>query len=918
MSSKLRNAIRAVNRSRVQSRNRSTVTMSLSALAAMGMAGAVAAQEPAAVLEEVVITGYKSSLMQSMEVKRFNNAVVDAVTAEDIGKFPDKNVAESLSRIPGIAISRDFGEGQGVTIRGLAPGLNITQVNGQAVGTAQWFVLADAERNFNYEMLSSEMVGSIEVYKSAQADIDEGGLGGTVILNTRQPLSLPANTFNASVEGQYSELPEEWDPSVSAMYSWKNDDETIGALLAVSHQERTVRRESTEMFPAYFNPFSDRDEGFRDALAAPEGAEGKGMVPWGVGSALFQQERERNGVDFNFQFNPNEKLETSFHYFFSELKADNQNQNFIGIPFRGLFAADNPSTGTVENGVVTDLQVRGGDPAVWANHVAFDSIFRDGSSMETEIIDLEGTYHSEKWSLHGQIGTTTGEGTNNDELYEFFAYSKDERINFDYTNPGGTSPSIDWSPSPWLTNPTDEMLLTTIRDQTNKQKDEEDYIQADLTLEVEFGAISELKFGAKYRSREFSQNRYLDELSNTVVGDVSQSLGTAGEFAAGTYTVDHDETSQGTLTHFDVNESAMRTAFRATATCGSGGLGEGDVCVTRGQFLDESSFGIEEDITAAYAMANFEGERYRGNVGLRYVQTDTTSNAYDLSAPVLTPVSDSGDYSELLPSMNLVFDMTDDVLLRVAAGKALARPAPFQLTSAVNLTVETSSGTTGNPGLEPLTANQYELGLEWYYGEGSMLSGTFFKKDIENFIFNTTTSAVINGQLISRLTRPENGPSAGLEGIELILSHSFENGFGFSGNYTYTDIDEAKVQSASLEGGEATLTETEVPFPFASESLYNLTGFYETDRFSARVSYSYRDEFFREVVESGELWGDEQEQWDAQVSYNINDNFSIRAEGLNLTEESIDSIYKAPQGQELTATQFYNGRRFVLGVNYTY
>ena len=916
MSFKLRNAIHAINRSRAKTRYPVALPRSLSALALLGIAGAAAGQDQAPVLEEVIITGYKSSLMQSMEVKRFNSAVVDAVTAEDIGKFPDNNIAESLSRIPGVAISRDFGEGQGVTIRGLAPGLNLTQMNGQAVGTAQWFVLSEPERNFNYEMLSSEMVGSIEVYKSAQADIDEGGLGGTVILRTRQPLTLPSNTLQLSVEGQYSDLPEEWDPSFSGLYSWKNESDTLGALVAVSHQERTVRREGTEMFPAYFNPFSDRDEGFQDAIAAPEGAEGKGIVPWGVGSALFQQDRERNGLDFNLQFNPSEKLETSFHYFFSEMKADNQNQNFIGIPFRGLFLANNPSTGTVNNGVVESLNVRGGDPTIWANHVAFDNIYRDGSSMETEVIDLEGTYHAENWSLHGQIGTTTGEGQNNDEFFEFFAYSQDPRVGFDFTNPGGTSPSIDYSPSPWVTNPGDEMLLTAVFDQTNSQKDEEDYLQADLILDVDFGSVNELKFGAKYRTREFSQDRVRDNLANTAVGDVTRSLGTAGEFASGTYTVDHDETSQARITTFDVDRNAMRQAFRATPSCGD--VAEGDLCVVRNEFMAESSFSIEEDITAAYAMASFEGESYRGNIGIRYVQTDTTSNAYDLSAPTLTPVSSDGDYSEFLPSANLVFDLNDDLLLRMTAGKALARPAPFQLTSAVNLTPETSSGTTGNPDLEPLTANQYDLGLEWYYAEGSMLSGTFFMKDIENFIFNTTTSAVINGQLINRLTRPENGATAGLQGVELILQHSFENGFGISANYTYTDIDKAKVKTPALVNGEATLLETEVAFPFASENLYNLTGFYENERFSVRVSYSYRDEFFREVVESGELWGEEQETWDAQASYNINDSFSIRAEALNLTKESIDQVYKSAQGDELAATQVYNGRRFVLGLNYNF
>ncbi len=914
MSAKLRDAIRAVNRG--------VLSGSVGALMVLGSEG-VAAQSATAdsgdrLMEEVIVTGIRGSLMQARDVKRFSDVVVDTVSAEDIGKFPDKNVAEALSRVPGVAVSRDFGEGQGVTIRGLAPGNNITLMNGQAVGTAQWFVLSEPERNFNYEMLSPEMLASIQVYKSARADIDEGGLGGTVNLKTRKPLDLPANTLQVSADAQYSDLPEEWDPSASAMYSWKNDDETLGVLVALSRQERTVQREATEMFPAYFNPFSDRDQGFQDALNAPTGADGKGIVPWGVGSALFQQDRERTGADFNVQWKPTERLDATLHYFYTELEADNQNQNFIAIPFRGLFANDTPSAGTTENGIVTSLFVRGGEPAIWANHLAFDSIFREGSSMETDVLDLELNYRGDSWSVHGQIGTTEGEGTNRDFFTEFFAFSQDPRVNFDFFNEGGQNPTIDYSPSPWVTNPGDEMLLTGVFDQVNDQRDEEDYAQIDFEMEVDFGAVRSIKFGAKYREREFSQNRSRDELFNTVVGDVDQSLGTAGDFASGTFTVDHDETSMQTTTVFDVNRNAIWDAFQATPECGSAGVADGDICVGRNIFLAESSFSIEEDITALYGMATFESDRLRGNLGIRYVETETTSNAYDLAAPVLTPTSSSGSYNEVLPSLNLSFDLTDELLLRFAAGRALTRPAPFQLTSAVNLTPETSSGETGNPDLKPLTADQYELGLEWYYGDSSLFSATAFKKDITDFIFNTTTSAVINGQEINRLTRPENGPSATLEGLEFIAQHSFENGFGFIANYTWTDIGQASVQEPVLIDGEATLREFDVTFPFASETMYNLTVYYEKHGLSARVNYSYRDEFFRQIVESGELWGDEQEQVDAQLSYQVSDNFTVRLEALNLTEESIDQIYQSAQGHDLLASQFYNGRRFFIGVNYQY
>ncbi len=214
---------------------------------------AVFAQEGADNTEVIEIRGIRASQKENINTKRFSDSVVDAITAEDIGKFPDKNVAESPSRIPGITIDRDFGEGQGVTIRGVQPDQNLTLLNGQAVGTAQWFVLSDATRNFNFEILASEMVAGLEVYKSSQADLDEGALGGTVILRTRKPLDLDANTSQVSIEGQYSDNAETTDPSLSGLYSWKNDDGTFGLLVSASFQQRTVQRETNEDF-GWFGP----------------------------------------------------------------------------------------------------------------------------------------------------------------------------------------------------------------------------------------------------------------------------------------------------------------------------------------------------------------------------------------------------------------------------------------------------------------------------------------------------------------------------------------------------------------------------------------------------------------------------------------------------------------------------------------
>ncbi len=890
MAINLRGAIRSINQAALVCGSLSAIALSTGALAQD-----TANQNASGEIEEVQVLGIRQSLQRSMDVKRFSNSVVDAITSEDIGKFPDKNVAESLARIPGVAISREFGEGQGVTIRGMEPAKNLTLVNGQAVGTSQWFVLADATRNFNFELLSPEMIGGVEVYKSAQADIDEGGLGGTVILNTRKPLDLESGTINLSVDAQYGDLAEETDPSYSGLYSWKNDSETFGALIAFSRQERTVSRETTELFtPAYFTQF-DRDWNINDnpgtPFNPPAGASEQGMIPWGVGSALFEQERERTGVDVNLQWAPTDAISTNLHYFNSEMEADNVNSNLIAIPFRGIFGANDVSEGTVENGIVTSLAVDGGDPAGWANHMAFDNIYRDGSVMETEIIDLDFEFVGDSFTIHAQVGNTTGEGTNNDFFTEFFAYSQDPRVNFDFSNPGGDDPSIDYSRSPWLANPTDEMALTGVFDQTNKTEDEEDYAQVDVTLDVDFGLVTELKFGAKVRDRSFEQVRIKSEMQGGAAG--TESLGWASEFTVGSFTVDHDETSQGQTTVFKPSQSLMKEAFYALPICSDGGpsLCRGEASIER-----TSSYEIEEDIQAVYAMASFEGDRFRGNIGVRYVETDMTSSGWDIDND--RPISEDSDYDNVLPSLNVVYDLTDDLLLRFAAGKSLSRPAPFALSYAVNLTPETSSGSAGNPALDPEVAEQVELGIEWYLSDASLLSATAFQKNIEDYVYGVTKSGTINGVFINALSTFENGEEASLDGVELNAQYSFDNGFGVGANYTYTNQ-----------------TDGEVAFPMMSEDVFNATGYYEGERFTARVNYSYRSEFFKTLQENGELYGDEQTQWDAQLSYALTDNVTIRAEVLNITDETIDDIYVAGNGTKVTGTQIYNGRRFFIGAN---
>ena len=939
MSANLKNAIRAINKTAL-------LYGSVSALALTGMAGVVNAQEDSLQTEEVVVTGIRASLASSLNIKRESNAVVDAITAEDIGNFPDKNVADSLARLPGIAISRDFGEGQGVTIRGVSPDQNLTLLNGQAVGTAQWFVLSNATRNFNFEILASEMVGALEVYKSAQADMDEGGLGGTVILRTRKPLDLDANTFNASVDAQYGSNSEEWDPSISGLYSWKTADERFGVLFSIAHQQRTVERQTMEDF-GWFGPSVTRIAAdlYGPTLEDTGVNDDPGAIAWGMGSALFSQERERTGFDLTAQFAPTDELDMTLHYLSSEMKADNVNSNLIGIGFRGVFSmGPNTNIGTTnDNAIVDYLEVRGSDDrASWANHMAYDNIYRDGSEMSTEVIDFEGSFETGAHRVHWQLGQTTGEGLNKDFFTEFWGAYNDPEVAYDYFNPGGTSPYIDFTgPSPWLTEPGDQFWLGGAFDQVNATEDQENYVQVDYDLEVDLGAVRELSFGGKLRDRSFNQTRDQQTLAN-LAATGANSLGPASDFWTGDMiTVDHSATAgRGSQTYFMPDRALMYSAFYAQPSCDDPSVAainsDADdsnnvICLNTNSFQPLSSFNVEEQINAVYAMATFEEGALRGNMGLRYVTTDQESSGYNVDGSEKAPFE--SDYAVWLPSLNIAYDLSEEVVMRFAAGRALTRPAPFQLAPAVNLTPETGRGSAGNPNLNPLTADQYELGLEWYYGDASNVSVTAFKKDITDFIFNQTVDGgIINGSAIPQLTRPENGGSSTIEGAEFQITHSWDMGVGVFANYTYTDVGDAEIQSATALTGPddddtdaepeitgATLSSRFVQFPNASQNTYNLGVYYENDSLSARLNYNYRSEYFLAQTEIGNQMRDEQSQWDAQFSYYITDNISVQLEAINLTDEIIENYYiRESDGARLGGSSFANGRRFFIGANYKF
>src|SRR5213079_3293128 len=233
------------------------------------------------VSEEITVLGTAESLREAVKVKRESDAIVDAIAAKDVNKLPDKNLAEAVQRVPGVVINREFGEGERVSMRGVAPNLVHTTVNGHNVAVADWFVLEQlaATRSFNYLLLPSELIGLVKVYKSPTADLDEGGIGGTIDVRTRKPLDLKPNAYSGSVQAAYTQKSGSNDPNASVLVSWKNPAETVGVLFSTVFDKRNIRRDGVEVL-GYF----------------PQTGTGL-LVPSLIGSALFQQERERKALD---------------------------------------------------------------------------------------------------------------------------------------------------------------------------------------------------------------------------------------------------------------------------------------------------------------------------------------------------------------------------------------------------------------------------------------------------------------------------------------------------------------------------------------------------------------------------------------------------------------------------------------------
>lgn len=835
-------------------------------------------------IEKIQIRGIRGSLVKSIETKRYSDSVVDSITAEDIGKFPDKNVAESLQRVTGVSLTRVQGEGERVGVRGTAPSQNRTYMNGQNIASADWWISSQPNRGFNFTLLPAEIVNTLEINKSPEANHEEGSLGGSINIKSHNPLETKDNMFVGTAQFQYSDLSDKTDPQLSLFYNAINDANNFGVLISLNRHDRSLRRDGLESWGWTERSFNINDEGSLTETKTSEPDLENIWSPGGGGSAVFQQERQLSSAMITMQYQPNTDLNIVLNTLYSTLDADNSNQNFLW----------QPSSVYDRNGYISDYKIIDNSlvQAVYSKvpemndegipfSTSAEAIWRK-SKIETGLVHLTVEFNFDYWQTKFQVGYTQASGGTSQDYTS--QWSANTEFSVDFQSKKNILTSYQISPLH-----AEDWHITEARKDSQDSTDSEIFLQADFEYQLDQPFIQSVEFGGKYKQhqRDFIRFRSKNGGYNGIVNELNWSL---GDFSA-SFPSDY------------LNGIGDENTLKAYAFADINGLNQAYQTLPFEQGEEKpSTFDITESVLAAYAQMNFSSELYRGNIGLRLVKTQQDAAAFQKITELETIYREyswfetTKSYTDILPSINIVTDLTPEILFRFAASKVMSRPEYHHLMPSTNYNYTQAQGAGGNPDLDPFRSTNFDLSVEWYFDEASLLSLATFHKDIESFI-DIKRYQEIHENRTMVINRPVNGNGGSIYGLELNLQQELFYGFGIMANYTYVEGDR-----------KDTTTGKEVSIPGNSKHSSNLTSYYENEWLSTRLSYNFRTEFATGV---GEEITDDYGQWDINISFLLTESTSLVFEGINLTDEIIytyDRNHYAPIGV------YKNGRRFYAGI----
>lgn len=906
------------------------IRASLALSCAMGLASVAHAQDAAAapsgtatgdeaVIDDagdIIVTGFRQSLQAALNVKRDSITAVDAIVAEDIAKFPDQNLAESLQRIPGISIQRDGGEGRAITVRGLGAQFTRVRVNGlETVATSTDGASANRDRAFDFNVFASELFNSIVVHKTAEASLDEGSLGAVVDLNTGNPLAGRAGFTGAfSAQASYNDLSDTVGPRIAALVSWRNEEGTLGVSFSVAHSNNETLQlgnNSVRWAQARFDSvdgtrcFTTQNSGGTYVASPVCNQAALAFHPRIPRYGRIEQDRSRLGLTGTIQFEPSESTRLEINGLYSKFEEVRQelwaevlfrsNERSIDVLNPVYDGNDNLIAGTFNDAWVRTENYR---------RESATEFYQIGGSWDQDIGD------SFRFTLLG--GLSKSDASIPVETTIVFDDRDAQGYQYDYRDMG--SPRLTFGTS--VTDPAN-FQLAEIRDRPSSTVNRFRTVQ----LRTEWDVMEDLtlKAGAVYRRFSFDTAGFTRDTIVCGNGGADRVLGTLtcsptslfGPTAVYGFQVTPDLAQlvnlgragqpDGTTTRYIVPNLDAATGFTRL--------------YSRTPAVDAGNTrAVTETVKGGYFQADWRSElagvEFAMNAGVRYVRTEQSSTGLNNG----TAVTVERAYEDWLPSANLAIFASDDIIVRLAVSDVLTRPTLGNLTPGGSVDGFNYRVSFGNPFLQPFRATAYDLAFEWYFAPQSIFSVALFRKDVASFPVSQTISgtyastglplsvippsspAAINpeGQLWT-INTIVNGQGAQLEGVEVSVQAplrflpGFLSNFGIIANATFVDSDaDYTVSGPAVTPGGALVAATRTATLFGlSKRAYNGTIYYEDGGFSARASVSYRSRYIDANSGTGNVFEGygSTVNVDASVRYAVTENIELSVEGINLTDE---------------------------------
>lgn len=916
----------------------------------------------------IVVTGMRESMRTSVARKKNTMEIVESITAEDIGKLPDPNVAETLSRIPGVQAYRyggegasPVGEGSGITIRGLT-GQTASRIDGRAYFTA-------GGREFNVEGAIPGMIAGIDVYKNPSAQHIEGGIGGLINVRSRMPLDFDGFTVSAAVSARYNDLSEKVSPEVFGLIAnrWQAGDGEMGFMIAGSYQESDNRSDSnpalrgpqTRRAIRADNPLYATTAGANQAYAGrsdiwylanvtcPGGgnfeanpaclpqSEREGLVAsTGTGGQVFQEDihRVRKGVSAAFQWKPNPDLEFyaqgNYNYYLYDqsyrfiITGESRHaQNLVTSPFALDEDLMNRNLNGGGNEIVSGQRI---DSATFLGSSLFTLGGREERPYKTWLVAAGTDWQAtERLNARLDLSYIKSDQTRlNHNVRMNPAAGRTWDISRDLT----TTPYGIAFAGPDLSDPANFVFDSYNTDANDVWDDDGWAGQLDLTYELDAFLLTAIKAGGRFALQNARYSNFRDGGRSLGGRPATEDL---TETSPTNWLAGRAGYSGGYLVfdpagHFDDN---VRGYFPAAGIPAVDSMPE--QLLSR-RFSREKSY-------AGYVMGEFAYDDFiKGNIGVRVVKTDLFARAMideNGAAPggAIVPNEDSASYTDVLPSFNITGYLTPDTLLRFGYAKGITRASLGDLNPSISFNPSTGSASAGNPDLRPLEADSFDISLEHYFSPLSYVSAGVFYKKINGFPFGrdecvvipnapapqTTQCASPNQYTLTIRDNAENGSAKGIEVAGQtffdFLPGPFSN-FGVAGSFTYlTTKNPIRINNQLVD----------TPMPFQSKYNWSASGMYEDDFMSARVVYTYRSDFILFGIDPWPIWGRYVKGYgilDAAVNFSLPHDLTLSFTASNITNEGPDR-YAGEPGAHATDFQnqhFVNGRVFGVGLRYTF